>query len=276
MKKIGYGLIISDFDGTLLRSDGTIAENTKQSILRYVENGGRFAVSTGRTPASILPRVRELGLTGVVACAQGSSIVDIKSGELLLDGRIDNKKAVEICRLMESLGLHIHVYEPWCFYSNKDNDFLMAYENVVKTKGERILDRPLSQFLEETGLCPSKLAVLIAAEDRERIFAALSEKYQTQEYYVTASSDFLVEVGSNAYTKGTAVQFLSNYYNVDIKKTIGIGDQRNDLPMIEAAWFGIAVKNADSMLKEKAFVAPYTNDENAVGNLIEEYGYAEE
>ena len=88
------------------------------------------------------------------------------------------------------------------------------------------------------------------------------------------SSEYFVEVINANYSKGTAIEFLSGYYNVPIEKTIAIGDQQNDIPMIEAAGLGIAVKNADGSLKERAaVVVPYTNEEGAVGEVIEKYGY---
>ena len=276
MKKLGYALIVSDFDGTLLKSDGTVGKETQNSIRRFMKNGGHFAVSTGRTPAGILPRVRELGLRGVVACGQGASIVDIERGELILDGRMDNSLAVAVCKKMEEMQLHIHVYEPWGFYSNMDDEGLKAYEDVVKVKGKVIADKPISQFLEESGFCPSKLSVLVAAEDRDWVYAELSKAFQSDTCYVTASSEYLVEVGNSAYTKGSSVAFLAKYYGVQPEKVICIGDQPNDLSMLKAAGLGFAVKNADKELKDNAIVFAYTNDEDAVGKIIEEYAYCKD
>ena len=67
MQKMNYSLIVTDFDGTLLKSDGTISQRTKDAINRYMAKGGKFAISTGRMPAAILPHIKELGLDGVVS-----------------------------------------------------------------------------------------------------------------------------------------------------------------------------------------------------------------
>jgi signal recognition particle subunit SRP54 len=66
MQKIEYPLIVSDFDGTLVRADGTVSLETKQTIRQYIQDGGKFAISTGRMPKSISSQAKELGLTGVV------------------------------------------------------------------------------------------------------------------------------------------------------------------------------------------------------------------
>ncbi len=93
---------------------------------------------------------------------------------------------------------------------------------------------------------------------------------------VTKSADVLVEVINANYSKGTAVEFLAAHYGVPLEKTVAIGDQLNDVPMIEKAGLGIAVKNADEALKRRAHTFAFTNEEGAVGKIIEKYGYTEE
>ena len=73
-----YKMFVSDFDGTLVRDDGTVSRKNKETITRYTQKGGIFAVCTGRMTPSILPRVRELGLNGLVASFQGAVVTDIR------------------------------------------------------------------------------------------------------------------------------------------------------------------------------------------------------
>lgn len=275
MRKINYALIVSDFDGTLVKADGTISDRTQNIIRRYVDDGGIFAISTGRMPAGILPRVKELGLKGVVCCGQGSAIVDIESNKVLLEGNIPNEIAVKICEKMEEMGLHIHVYSLWDYYSNMDDDALKMYEGIVKSKAILVQDKPMSQFVKETGMNPCKVLAMVAPEDNEKVLVAL-EKEAFPDCDVTRSSVYLVEVSNAKYSKGTSVEFLSQKYNIPMEKTIAVGDQVNDLSMIEIAGLGIAVQNADENLKARALVCEYTNEEDALAHIIEKYGYLEE
>ena len=275
MQKINYALIITDFDGTLAHSNGEVSEATKEIIARYQAHGGKFAVSTGRMPAGILPRVKELGLTGAVCCGQGSVIVDIESNEILLEGRISNEVAVTICQAMEKSGLHIHVYDLWEYYSNMDDDYLAYYETVVKTKAVLIKDKPISQFVKESGMRPFKILAMVDPKENEKIRLDL-EKENFIGCEVTRSSPLLVEVGNAAYNKGTSVEFLAQQYGVDMGKTIAVGDQINDLSMIKRAALGFAVQNADETLKAHAIVHDKTNDEDAVAAIIKECGFINE
>ncbi len=274
MQKIEYPLIVSDFDGTLVRTDGTVSLETKQTIRQYIQDGGKFAISTGRMPKSIISQAKELGLTGVVCCSQGSVIVDIETEDVLLEGRVPNETAIKICEKMESLGLHIHVYDLWEYYSNMDDEPLKMYESIIKQKAKLVVDKPMSVFLKETKMAPFKVLAMVTPEDNARILTALENEH-FEDCYTTRSSVFLVEVGNVNYSKGTSVEFLANFYNIPIKKTIAVGDQLNDLSMIELAGLGIAVQNADEELKKQAFAFEYTNEEDAVAKIIKRYGYKE-
>lgn len=274
MRKIKYPLIISDFDGTLLRSDGTISETTKKKIDEYIAVGGTFGICTGRMFTSILPRARELGLKGLVASYQGSVITDIESGALLVDGYIPAEAAAEICKVFEKLDLHIHVYTLNEFYVNRRDEALEVYEKICNVKGNVIEKEPLSAFVFRNALKIRKVLAIVRIEDKKRIFKTVSDELG-EKFYVTYSTANLVEVTGRTYSKGTAVKFMAEYYGVPIERTVAAGDSLNDLPMLQAAGLGLAVKNADEALKDKVQSFPFSNDEDAIGNIIESYGFAE-
>lgn len=276
MRKIKYPLIVSDFDGTLVRENGEIGEKTKTAINNYVKSGGVFALSTGRMPMGILSRARELGLQGAVSCFQGAAIMDIQTGVAISDGRMDNVLAVRISEKMEELGVHIHTYDLIDYYSNRQDE---TEDYYVRCVGRTcILKENMTAFIRETGLKPYKLIALTDKQDAERVFTTLCETFK-KECFVTTSGagDYVfVEVCNPKYTKGTAIAFLADYYGVPLDKTVGIGDQRNDLPMIESAGLGVAVGNAHPDLKAKADITiEQTNEQDAVGVFIEKYAYEE-
>lgn len=274
MRKINYPLIISDFDGTLVQADGTVSKENQEAITSYVADGGHFAISTGRLHYGILSQAKELGLNGAVSCCQGAIILDIQTEKVLLSGVLSNAQTVEICEKMEELDLHIHLYCFDTYYSNKNDTALKAYEKAVR-KQAFVLDTPLSKYAKEHNLCAYKLLAMVDPQDVPRVIEKLQQA-NFKDCVVTKSSAFLVEVLNSQYSKGTAVEFLANYYGVPVEKTVGVGDQWNDLPMIQTAGVGIAVKNADEKLKEKAVVLDYTNEESAIAKIIQQYGYTEE
>ena len=260
MRKINYPLIISDFDGTLLRSDGTIAPETKLAIDGYIAAGGKFGICTGRMTGSILPRAKELGLKGLVASYQGSVVSDIESGALLVDGFIPFDGAVKICKVFEEMGLHTHVYTLDKFYVNMDDEALSMYERVCSVKGDVVLSEPLSALVAREKLKVRKAAVaaavflptrpMVEPADKKRIFSAV-EKALGEEFYVTYSAASLVEITSKTFNKGSAVRFMADYYHVPVERTVAVGDSLNDLPMLEAAGCPYIMDNAAPELRAK-------------------------
>lgn len=275
MRKINYRLIVSDFDGTLYRSDHTIAPATVAKIKEYVAAGGFFAVSTGRGIGAILPQVRELGLKGVVSSYQGSTIADIETGKLLVDGGMPLEDAARVCLAFEETGdIHTHVYTLNDYYSNKKDEALAIYEEITKTKGI-VYEGKASELIKTLDKPIKKVNAFVAPKDKLPLYNHMNERLGG-DFYVTYSAQNLVEVSARNYSKGTAVKFIADYYGVPIEKTIAVGDNLNDLPMLKAAGLGIPVANADEKLKEILPAYPYSNDEDAVGKIIEEYGFTGE
>lgn len=275
MQKINYRLIVSDFDGTLVRHDGAICEENKRAIAKYVANGGAFAISTGRLHYGILDRAKELGLKGLVACCQGAIIVDIESGKHVQEHIIPHETTLAICKKMEELGLHYHVYDYEDYYCNKDDDALRFYENAVRKKAICITDKPLSEYVQEKKIGTYKVLAVVDPKENEKLYKEI-EQMQFPDCALTKSANYLIEVVNAKSSKGTAIEFLTNYYGVPLEKTIAVGDQWNDLPMIEKAGLGIAVQNADEKLKERALVCSLTNEQGAIAEVIEKYGYTED
>ena len=267
-----YQLFLSDFDGTLVRSDGTVSETNRRAIARYREAGGIFAVVTGRMMTSILPRLRELGLDdGLAVAYQGAMIADVRTGAILKNGGFLEDHALKAIRLFEKKGYHVHVYTGDDFYSNIDDEYLRAYEEICRVKGK--IEPHLSDMVSSKSVNVIKVLAMVPAEERERVRAE-TERELGGEFYVTCSSSFLVEVMPRDENKAGAVDFLSDYYRIPREKTAAIGDQLNDLPMIERAGGKFAVSNAEAALKEKAIVVS-SCEEDGVAEALMKYAMGE-
>ncbi len=266
-------LIVSDFDGTLINSDQQILPEVRDVISQYVADVGIFAVCTGRILSSILPRVRQLGLKGLVSACQSTVIADIQTGEYIRHGGFTPEQTSEICAAIESVNQSVNVYSDDKFYSDipADNKYLKVYERVIGVPAEHA-DVPLSQFVLNEGIVCQKVASLCMPHARRKLYKYLCQKFDGK-YDVTCSADVLVEVSPVGDTKGEGLKFLARYYGIDMADTVAIGDNLNDLSMIEAAGVGVAVGNAVKELKKKADFVAVSNDEGAVAQVIKMFGY---
>lgn len=271
---IDCGLIVSDFDGTLIDDNQKILPQVKSAIDEYVAAGGIFAVCTGRMMNSIMPRVKELGLKGLVIAYQGTKIADIETGKIIKDGGMEFESVAEICRFIEELGYFVNAYCGDVMYTDipKDNIHLQTYERIVGIDSVSINGK-ISDFVLKNKLKCQKIACLVAENERIKLYSALNEKYG-KKFDVTCSAKVLVEVSPLGDNKGEAIKFLAEHYNVPISKSVAIGDNLNDLSMILAAGVGCAVGNAEEELKSNAnYVCKKTNNQGAVAEVIKKFGY---
>ena len=268
-------LLISDFDGTLLRSDGTISESVKNKIVEFKNAGGIFAIATGRLPEGIVKKAKSLGLCGPVATCHGSVILDIETKKVLFEKPMINKQAIKVCQAMEALNLHIHVYDLNHFYSNMRDEALDWYEQAVGTKAIVIDDMPMSVYLKKTQMPCYKVLAMVKAEDLQTVYNYMVDQ-KIENCTVSSGGSNLVEIFSDSCSKGTALEFLADYYHIPLKNTIAVGDNLNDIDMIEKAGLGIAVANANPSLKEKAFACLYSNNQDAIAHIIDEFGYTKD
>ena len=249
-----YPLFLSDFDGTLVRSDGTISEGNKRAIAAYRKAGGTFAVCTGRMLTSILPRLKELGIEdGLVIAYQGATIADVATGALVKDDGFSREDALRVVRLLEENGRHVHVYTVNDLYANRRDEALEIYEHICGVRATIVSDMSLAEFIEKNDLRVVKALAMVPPEARNALMTELQDRLG-ESFVVTCSAPILVEVMPKEQTKAAAVDFLSQKYSIPAGKIAAIGDQLNDLPMILRAGGRFAVGNAAQPLKDAAHV----------------------
>lgn len=273
MKKINCGLIVSDFDGTLIDDNQQILPEVRTAIKDYVACGGIFAVCTGRMTCCILPRVRELGLKGLVVAYQGTVIADIESGKILKTGGINSEGVAEICRNIKELGHPVNVYSGDDLYTDipKDNKYLQTYEKIVGIDAKYV-DGDIAEFVLNNRLFCQKVAILVAHEEQAALYDELCRRLGDK-YDVTCSAKVLIEVSPLGDNKGEAVKYLANKFGIPIEKTVAAGDNLNDLSMVMAAGIGVAVANAAEDLKNAADFVSVSNNEGAIAQVIEKFGF---
>lgn len=262
-----YKLFLSDFDGTLVRGDGTISQANIKAIERYRAAGGIFAVVTGRMLCSIRPRLKELGLCeGLVVAYQGAMIADIATGALLKNDGFTPEEAAKAVRFLEEEGRHIHVYIDDVLYCNRDDEFLKMYEKICGVHGICV-QLPLSELVFLKGRPVAKVLAMVQPEERGALLSRMA-KALGDGYTVTASSAFLVETLPARVSKASAVDFLSAHYGIPPEETAAIGDQLNDLPMIERAGGKFTVAGGEMQLKKIATVLS-SCEEDGVAQALE-------
>ncbi len=261
-----YKLVISDFDGTLRRSDDTVSPRTVAAIKEFTAAGGIFGVSTGRAYGSIKQRLNELGVPSdcPVMCCQGALSADRKTGKPLHMIPADKAAAVEFLKQAEDLNLVCQFYTVDKIYAtgiNEINEYYFRMNRLVPQKVEKVSD-----FAAVTAEPILKTLCFIGSEMRGQMLESFGKINGIK---VFASHPMLIEGVSVNAGKGKGLELLCENLHIGISESVAIGDELNDVEMISAAGLGIAMGNAVSEAKRAAGYVTDDCDCDGVAKALE-------
>jgi HAD superfamily hydrolase (TIGR01484 family) len=237
-------LICSDLDGTLCEFGGKISNKNLEAIEYFIENGGRFSLSTGRSP-HYAKKLEKSGLycNAPIIALNGSMIYDIQKEKILYQNPMDYDKISDITEFLKEYGSYLNeaVYH--------SIDTVESFEDII----DKVL---------------YKILFVCKDADSAKIFRrALEEKYN-KGFFVVNSWDAGVEILDEKSTKGECILKMREFLEVD--KIICVGDYENDISMLLNADVSYAVSNAIPEVKAVATKVTVSNNESALAALISE------
>lgn len=255
-----FRLIASDLDGTLLRSDGTVSQRTKDAI-RAAENAGfAFAFVTARPPRYIQGIAEAVGLTGAVVCSNGAILYDIGRREVLHREAL----ALEIAR--DVVG-KLRASLPALSFAAEHGHGL-AYDPRFPAFPEDPAPRvaEIEAFFDENLV---KLLLHHPDHDEEvlteLVRAAIGGRGQVNH----SGGPKIIEIAATGVSKATGLTRLCKDLEIDRAEVIAFGDMPNDLPMLRFAGRAVAVANAHPDVLAAADEVTASNDEDGVARRIE-------
>lgn len=260
-----YDIIFSDYDGTLYGKTREISPKTRKSIEKYVANGGKFVISTGRIYSSIKPIAVSLGLNGDIITSQGSQIYNIDADIPIHTDFINKQKTVEILEIAKREGYLAQCYANNTIYADKSkdfNDFFADFFSVNISTTETLIE---DIFTEK--IVPNKFELLVDKDKIDGFIKDISKSYP--EFLFSKSAPVMIEVVDKLATKGRACRYLLDKYNIKPENALAIGDGNNDIDMLEAVGGKVAVNNAAKrLLKTADYITKDTNGDG-VSEIIE-------
>ena len=269
-----YKLVVSDLDGTLL-SNFHVPNSNKSSIQRIREKGIKFCITTGRTIQSTKNILKEIGTYNeeneYSILFNGCVIIENKNNKVLFFKGIDFEISNKLFEIGKKYDVMLLVYSidncfVWKSYE-KEIERQKSYEELLT-----FMDDLNINFIKEKNIQITK--IVFVNEDHNYLLKIKEEldKIFGNEISISTSANMYLEINANNVNKGNALEWLANYLKIDMKETIAIGDNSNDIFMIEKAGIGVCVKNGIDIIKNKAnYVTEKTNDEGAVKEVLDKF-----
>jgi Cof subfamily protein (haloacid dehalogenase superfamily) len=246
----------------LIAEDYVLRPRTRAALDAARAHDLRVIVVTGRMFQAARPY-----LTGPepVVCYQGAVIADPQTGRFLRHVPIPIELAREAIAAIQDAGHGLNCYVDDELYVTRVTPEAERYSSFQHI--ELHVVGPLLDWLDRP---PTKLVVVGDPKKLDGLGAHLRERFDGR-LFIAKSLPFFLELAHPDVSKGAGLQFVADRLGFTRDQTVAFGDGENDLELIDWAGYGVAVENADPMVKARAdFVGPSVQEEG-VAQVIEAF-----
>jgi len=258
-------LLALDIDGTLVGSDLTLRPRTRDAIVAAVRRGVHVSLVTGRMATSARPFADVLGLTEPLVAYQGALIRRMPAqgerlGRLLFHRPLAAATAREAIAWSLANGFEPHLNHLERFIIPAHDPNADDYSAFLGARAELVPD--LARWIRH----PVTKVLAVAEAGRPIAVLDAARAHFRGRAEVTVSHPQFIEFLAPGVSKGRAVRWLARRVDVPLEQVLAMGDQYNDLEMIELAGHGVAMPSAPPAVQAVArYVAPPLDDEGAAG-----------
>ncbi len=273
LKDLSKVLLITDLDGTLLPHNKKLLPDDINAINRFINDGGRFSIATGRPIQSVAAYLKELKVTDPIILYNGSAIYDTISDKFLWCDYLNEnarKLIIDVLKTFPDASAEILTEnEIYTFQKNNREEYHISITNT----------NPVECSIDEAGDKWLKALFAIEPERIDSLMKFIADQNYNDFNYVQSCA-FFYEVLPKGNSKGTALKRLRDMAELNNYTIVAVGDYANDIEMLEYADIGIATANATDDVKAIAdIVLDKTCDENAIASVINyiynKYGHSE-
>lgn len=260
-----YKLIAIDIDDTLINDNKEVLPSTQKALEQAVAKDVVVTLATGRAYASAKNVARQTGLNVPIITYQGALIKNLLDEKVLFERFVPADAARKLFDYCIEHDLHVQTYIDDKLYAREENQKLIDY---CALNGTPYYIEP--DFIKLVNQPTPKMLIIDDPAYLDEISPILRELLGDQ-VHITKSKPHFLEIMHHEGTKGHALTFLANHFNVDLSETIAIGDSWNDHEMLEVAGLGVAMGNSIEALKEIADYITLSNNEDGIKHVIEKF-----
>ena len=264
-------LIASDVDGTMLPRGGVISEALRSAIAACRARDIPFIIASGRWIGAMGDVIRQSGTSGLpMIIANGAAIIG-SDGEPMREWLLDDADTRRIYDILRRFDVQINGYKRGALFClntaalKRRSSMIAGY---IGGAGHRLVTDDLQTFEREALRDAYKLEAL---SENPAIIAAVREALDGVGLSVTHSSARNVEIMAPGVNKGAALKWLAGALGVPMARCMAFGDNMNDMDMLNAAGWSVAMGNGDEALKRAARIIAPADSDDGVAKVIYTY-----
>ena len=262
-------LVATDLDGTFLKNDKSITKENQDTLKSLGERGILRVVATGRNLKKTQEVIAKHIPFDYIVFSSGAGVYDCKNEKILFFQNLDKNVVRILSDFLVIRDLNFHLFQPVpanykCWY-HRGSDACSEFETYFEFHQNDAEPLPLNHTLDSEAC--QFLVVFPQEMDR---FMRLKEEIQQNfpDVKVVRTSSPLetgyiwMEIFHHSVSKGNGVKFLCDFLQIEHECTLGIGNDYNDLDLLEFTNYSYMVENGPPELKMR-FLPTRSNEENA-------------
>lgn len=254
-----YRLLALDLDGTALNTQHRMSEAVVAALRQVAATGMHVVLVSARLPRSVYGFAQAIGLEEPYAALNGALIVS-NTGHFLYKAALSELDVLKVVALSRRNRLVAQLYADFDWYVEAIDPFVAAEIEIIGFSPTVV--EMTEPFTHNVG------KILVMGEPW--MVKALHHELIAQELeaQISYSKPDYLEISPPNVTKGMALSRLCEYLQIEPAATIAIGDNYNDVEMLQFAGLGVAMGNAPDEVREMADVVVASNDEDGVARFV--------
>ena len=277
-------LIATDMDGTLLNAAHEISEENINAIHYAQSLGITVVIATGRAFYEASTPVAQTDLKVPYICLNGAEVRD-ESFNISSTSNLNRELIDRITGELNSEDIYYQIYTNIGIYTENPERDLEIYIDIAERAGQQAdvekikagiqkrIDNGTLKVVENYDKIketPGEIVMKILAfdSDLEKIDRVSAKLAESGSLAVSSSSRGNIEITHADAQKGIALATIAEKLHIDMDNVMAIGDNRNDISMLERVGYPVAMSNGTEEVKAASKYITETNENSGVGKAI--------
>ena len=263
-----YKAIFIDIDGTLRDNNNKISERTISAINKVIEKGILVILCSGRPKKYVEAISRECNASRYIITSNGGIIYNYQENKIIHKSTIEKQACIELFKLSEQFNTTVIMDTEEMQVANKlekSNPTIKHLDTNIETWANEnnillctIKDENFEKMIE----IRKKIEKIENVEIKQEIksFGDNNTSKKESMYYF---------IGNKEACKGNAIKAFCEILSIDLKDTVAIGDDFNDISMFKVVGHSVVMANSTDEVKKYADEITLSNEDDGVAVFLE-------
>ena len=269
-------MVVTDLDGTLLQNDHSISKEDLETLNLLGKLGICRVAATGRNLFKVRKALAPSDPFDYVICSSGAGIVDWQKQEIIRAINLSDELTAKLIHYLIDKGYNFKVSD--CF---PDNHNFFWWKNHQCPEIDRYIELhskmgKAEEIIPDNKYSSSQLLLFFPKTSNQFDVVKKELLAQFNEISIIRTTSPLddnwlwMEIFPKGISKANGIAEICHLKGINQNETLGIGNDFNDIEMLDFTHLSYVVRNSPEELKEK-FMISLPHHENGFSHAVRKH-----